>query len=449
VKRGRILVLAGILLLGGFAAEDRAASIRGTPHDLSITGGGSVTERQICIFCHTPHAAISGRVPLWNHQLSEAFYTLYGGGDPTGLNPDQPDGATALCLSCHDGTVAVNALNRKSFGSSGPPVMAAGRDLDPFGRLVGSANLTTDLSDDHPVSFVYDSALAAQEGNLRDPQTLNAEVRLDASRKMQCSTCHNPHDNSKGAFLVMNNQGAEAGRLCLECHVFPGWGAAAGGGESPHNDPFSMPRSCLECHEVHGHPSPSIVNYPSPSLLNVPARNLTLPLTSGYDRKHFTLCYGCHEKLFLPMGKEIDVIGLPPRYADWGRQIARGLSPSPIQVGAIRTKFVNTSTRGFNQQNVPANIHWDHLSTMGSLRLVYDSDHDGVFDSNITCTACHDPHGTPYKAMTKKDLAITDGRDQYGTYSYIGSDLYKQPGGDVYCDACHTQGEATKYYHPK
>lgn len=37
----------------------------------------------------------------------------------------------------------------------------------------GPSNLGTDLSGDHPISFVYDQALAQQDSHVKDPATLD------------------------------------------------------------------------------------------------------------------------------------------------------------------------------------------------------------------------------------------------------------------------------------
>ena len=82
--------------------------------------------------------------------------------------------------------------------------------------------LGTDLSGSHPFSFVYDDALAIANnaaGNmpLRLPSTLNDPVvKLDMQGRIQCTTCHNPHDNPYGSFLV---RPAWSG-LCTTCHDF-------------------------------------------------------------------------------------------------------------------------------------------------------------------------------------------------------------------------------------
>jgi len=88
----------------------------------------------------------------------------------------------------------------------------------------GTSNLGTDLTGDHPVSFVYDNALATADGNLYDPKTLPQDVRLDRSGQLQCTACHDPHNDQYGNFLVMDNTSSA---LCLTCHNIINWPTSA------------------------------------------------------------------------------------------------------------------------------------------------------------------------------------------------------------------------------
>lgn len=190
----------------------RAASVVDSVHNLSASGPGSVKatqEKEICIFCHTPHHS-TGDTPLWNHSLSKQTYIVYD--SPTmNAKVGQPNGASKLCLSCHDGTVALGMVNSRSQTIE----MAGGATYMPS----GPTNLGTDLSAHHPVSFTYDSKLAADDGKLKDPSTLTGKVKLDRSSQMQCTSCHNPHDNQFGNFLVIESTGS---KLCTTCHQTSG-----------------------------------------------------------------------------------------------------------------------------------------------------------------------------------------------------------------------------------
>jgi predicted CXXCH cytochrome family protein len=202
---GRLAGVVVLVLLAGVSAPDPArAAIVDTKHNLTVTGPGGVRSgtTEVCAFCHTPHRAATTR-GLWSRDLPPITYTLYTSSTLEGA-PGQPNGATRLCLSCHDGTTALGLIRT-----------SAGRKRLPLGPITGRANLTTDLSDDHPVSFEYTTALARARGQLADPVTLTSLVPLDATRQLQCTACHDPHENRFRAFLRLDDRG---GVLCLSCH---------------------------------------------------------------------------------------------------------------------------------------------------------------------------------------------------------------------------------------
>ena len=183
------------------AVSDVFAVVTGTAHDFSASKDGSAA----CQYCHTPHKALSGTV-LWNHKLSDRTYQIYWS---TSLDAKvgQPTGSSKLCLSCHDGTVALDATVRGRKGSTLMPP--------------GSTNLGTDLSDDHPVSFVYSSDLSDKDPQIKAPDSLPEEFQLDQLNEMQCMTCHDPHHDTFGNFLVTTNVRSN---LCVQCHDLSGWG---------------------------------------------------------------------------------------------------------------------------------------------------------------------------------------------------------------------------------
>jgi len=199
------LVFLSVLAVGFvFASSASAQGIAGTGHDFSAAGYGTT---EICQPCHTPHdaditVAIS---PLWNHQLSVATYTLYSSTTLTATMA-APSGISTLCLSCHDGTVAVD-----SFGG------ATGINFVAAAALVG-----TDLRTEHPIAFTYDTALATADGGLFDPATrlsglggtVNADLLFAGS--LECASCHDVHNAVVNPSLLRKDNTGSA--LCLTCH---------------------------------------------------------------------------------------------------------------------------------------------------------------------------------------------------------------------------------------
>ncbi|OYW02282.1 MAG: hypothetical protein B7X11_03730 [Acidobacteria bacterium 37-65-4] len=143
----------------------------------------------------------------------------------TTLNATPTDlgGATAgtaqvsnLCLSCHDGTVSVFSMYRTPV--AGAPTFSAGAVIDASGKLISGANLGASLTDDHPVNFAYNAALATADGGLVTPASASqvvAGIPLYGAT-VQCASCHNVHDPAYDPFLRADNTGSA---LCLKCHV--------------------------------------------------------------------------------------------------------------------------------------------------------------------------------------------------------------------------------------
>jgi hypothetical protein len=214
----KLLVLLSVLaLVAGFSGVS-IAGIQGSAHDFS---GFSFAGGQICLPCHTPHNAQSDAAPLWNHALSTATYLPYTS-PSMDATVGQPTGASKLCLSCHDGTVAVD-----SFGGDTGTIFISAYGA-PF-------DLGTDLSNDHPISFTYDAALSTADPGLFDPTakivTIGqgtfsrtgsiSEVMLEGGTELQCQSCHSVHNDFvagtaiSDALLKITIGGSE---LCIACH---------------------------------------------------------------------------------------------------------------------------------------------------------------------------------------------------------------------------------------
>lgn len=239
-----------VLIFFGIGLGTARADLVNTLHNLTPSGSGDVKNPDpvgLCRFCHTPHRAGQTRA-LWNRNLPNEVYDLYQSSTIEAAL-QQPTGASRLCLSCHDGTIALDA------------VLAPGSDIvGPLGSVEGRVLLGTDLRDDHPISFIYDEALAARNGELVSPTTLTGPVRLDRTDQVQCSSCHDPHSDVFPKFLVMS---VENGNLCTACHLKDGWPASShanstatwnGAGEDPWPESALATvgqNACLSCHDPH------------------------------------------------------------------------------------------------------------------------------------------------------------------------------------------------------
>jgi predicted CXXCH cytochrome family protein len=234
------------------------ATIKTTKHNLSTTGTGTIkasVETQVCIFCHTPHSKVV-TTQLWNHQPTTATYTLYSSDYLTSLSyntPNQPNAKSKLCLSCHDGTIALGAVYSTSgSGSTGTIAISGGVTTMPSGS---SGNIGTTLTNDHPVGFGYDAS--------KDPQLIsrtwpwNTPIKLDpdaSTGKVECHTCHNPHDNTNTKFLKISNTNAA---VCTFCHNKTNWVASIHKTSTQSYTPSGSLATtigewaCRNCHQSH------------------------------------------------------------------------------------------------------------------------------------------------------------------------------------------------------
>lgn len=194
-------VAAVALLLPGQAATQ--SDISESDHDLSGVG----TSNEICIYCHTPHTAPGATDgPLWNHDAStQTGYQPYASATLDSTPSSPATYITKLCLSCHDGLMAVDA-----FGGLGGSTF-----------MTGINKVGPDMRDDHPISITYDSALLLLDNELTTP--VDGVVGLDLlplfgpdEDQLECASCHDVHGAGFPFFLRATNAGST---LCLNCHT--------------------------------------------------------------------------------------------------------------------------------------------------------------------------------------------------------------------------------------
>ena len=213
LNRIAIVMIACCVILGSLISADAKTGIINTRHNLSVSGPGDIkalSETRICIFCHTPHNA-APQTPLWNKSLNPLTYALYSS-STMGAVSQQPTGPTRLCLSCHDGTLALGAILWPRDPATGLPLK-----IDMTKEITSDRRSYLDikLSDDHPVSFSYYDSLPNPELS----PTLPTDLLFYGTGQIHCSTCHDAHENDNKKFLAVDNVNSW---LCLKCHITPG-----------------------------------------------------------------------------------------------------------------------------------------------------------------------------------------------------------------------------------
>lgn len=216
------------------------------PHNLSsLSPAGKAvqanTETQICIFCHTPHGA-SPKSTLWGRPnptgplggfptlttislgiddpVVGGFNTTHYGDTTSGY--EYPNGTSKLCLSCHDGVTAIGTL-------------ATGDSIDMTISTLDTRTSQIDLSRSHPISFIYNTTVEAYLDTLRSnsyivPAAGSGYLETDSAgvTRVQCTSCHQPHQDTKGTaggiypfWRAGGGLAADYNTVCNACHTAP------------------------------------------------------------------------------------------------------------------------------------------------------------------------------------------------------------------------------------
>jgi predicted CXXCH cytochrome family protein len=316
-------------------------TVSATKHNLSTSGPGTIksqNETQICVFCHVPHhgVGLGG-----NRPPSAATYTPYNSTTLTSPPPGAPTGASKICLSCHDGTIALGqtvASGTLTLQNAGP-----GGAMPP-----GPSNIGTDLRSSHPVSFS-----PAASSQLRTPPSGDA-VQYDSAGRLQCTSCHDPHRDDleavQGKFLVKANR---ASAICQTCHAKAYWTANPASHQSS-TALYDASRgattgyttvadnACETCHTSHGAASPARV------------LRTTGPL----------LCTRCHDGSVAQTNVATDLT-----------------KPFPHPI-------LTTSTLDHDQAEAPGNPAFRLPETLSTA------------PRHVLCEDCHNPHASFVQAAT-------------------------------------------------
>jgi cytochrome c551/c552 len=214
-----ILFLLLFLVFTGFHADAAGPLVSkpGNKHNLSGSNTGvtyrakslledpnNLRGQQICIFCHTPHSAnVAEGAPLWSRAFSSQSFQRYSTSPVSSLKirdipaasygkGAQPNGSSKLCLSCHDGVSRLGAVY------NGPEITMY-NDKNVIEGVASFNSAENKMkTGHHPVSFVYTPTIAGDITTAKSvtyQMPLLTQVKLDKLSRMQCTTCHDAHQN--------------------------------------------------------------------------------------------------------------------------------------------------------------------------------------------------------------------------------------------------------------
>ncbi len=429
-----VVMLAVVALFPAEAWAARISDIVNTKHNLSANSGNAVratSEDEVCVFCHTPHGASTNVVaPLWNRYIGSTTYKLYSSSSMDALGLNQPGGSSKVCLSCHDGTVAignVNVLNGAltdqnpltadiAVTGTGPGgVMPANAGSKTgFTRLIG-----TDLTNDHPISFTYDDALASRDGELRPPSTtpeignrvpgVKPLIPLEKGQ-VQCTSCHDPHIrdtvDANIKFLRLNRfqKAAPTGGafnqnndiICLACHDKAGWTGSAHANSLVANETYQSAASslrefdvnaqvwkvsCLNCHDTH-------TVQGARRLLREGTDSISTPKSGGNSAIEET-CYQCHSSN--------------------GAVLVNQGTPG-FEVPDIKTDFALLRKMPIDKQPEVHDIGTSSVLNAGAdfIESQLNLGLGAPTNRHAECTDCHNPHRVIKNRLFNADPSVPD-----------------------------------------
>lgn len=259
------ILLCAAALATGVATGAYAASqtytpgegVSASPHNINrIVSGGDIYDTgsangRVCAYCHTPHHAIQDPTiatynPLWSHEVTTGNFTGYASPTLTAATAlataDPLKGPSRLCMSCHDGVVAID----QHYGGALKNVVKNSGDV--FGGIdVGDANGST-LTNDHPIGMVYkDVSDTDSNGGVFKgifPPTRSFSVVI-AGAKANGAGANPTAQTYAGSMWAGSNTVANVTRTIQDLL----WTPAVGGADA-------ALMTCASCHDVHNKENP-------------------------------------------------------------------------------------------------------------------------------------------------------------------------------------------------
>ncbi|MDH5546349.1 MAG: hypothetical protein OEZ43_12210 [Gammaproteobacteria bacterium] len=460
-------------------ASDRISDIVNTKHNFAALANPDLpsndvgrqvqaaTQNEVCVFCHTPHGDPNNATKpfLWNQAASVQTYTPYNsnslnfGTDFATRSAIQPGEASKMCLSCHDGTVAVGSVDviNGRATNSGPeprepqPTMT-GAGINPDGTLVDSgtgrnSNLGFDLSNDHPIGFQYSesetddeiyklsevdyigrrtgSAVAVRNATIQagggtpdannNPTSTATRIAVPLESSLttalpgladgvfatqtagtvECTSCHDPHIRST----------SDENIKFLRLHRFQKG--------SPSGVSFNIDQdiNCLACHKKAGWATSAhaTMSHADEIYDDTAADAREFPRGTTVWQASCLNCHDAHTeegaRYLLREGANVSNNSAIENTCYQCHSTNTALSD--VNVGAKDIKFLNDLTGGHSLADfsIGANVH----DIRNANQLEYPAE---LENRHVTCTDCHNPHrmvkNAEYDELSAKVQATHD-----------------------------------------
>jgi predicted CXXCH cytochrome family protein len=205
------IVLAGLAIL--VTAPSGRGQVVGDVMGMHNLGPGTKSpvtgaRTDSCSYCHAPHSGLN--IGLWNQKLTTQSYTMYTSTTEKNSGVQPVLGSPSnMCLSCHDGTVAVGST--VVYGT-----------VTVSGAMAAADVFSSKMQSSHPFSLVTPlkdniDLVASLAANGTTADATHAVKLIKGN--VECTSCHNPHAQAKD--LVSQNflaKDGSSGQLCLACH---------------------------------------------------------------------------------------------------------------------------------------------------------------------------------------------------------------------------------------
>jgi hypothetical protein len=221
---------------------------------LSGVNGATDSFDRVCAFCHTPHHSQLPQnpddyYPLWSRQIDGTTFQPYVSTtmNASDYNVDVAIGPTRLCMTCHDGSIAID---QHYGGASGTGRILTENSYGSAGVGQGASSLTND----HPVGFnYYDVAVGPATGTPTPADVAAAQFNQDPWIRQVDDT------------LVYKNN-AFGVKVGDRLYVAP-------------SDPTKAYFTCATCHDVHNRKNSDLPTDPANYLVLAPQKDSDLCLT--------------------------------------------------------------------------------------------------------------------------------------------------------------------------